>query len=147
MSQEPRLIEGGLAVDDRGQVSFVNGFDFQGVKRFYIVANHREGFVRAWHGHRFEQKYIYCTSGAMVVGAVKVDDWDNPSADLPVRRFVLSAQKPAVLHIPAGYANGLMSLTPDAQLMIFSSSTVDESRNDDIRFPARHWNIWEVEER
>ena len=51
---EVRLLEGGLAVDDRGTVSFVNGFDFRGVKRFYTVTNHRAGFVRAWHAHRHE---------------------------------------------------------------------------------------------
>ena len=49
---EPLLIEGGLAVDDRGEVRFVNGFGFEGVKRFYAVSNHQPGFVRAWHAHR-----------------------------------------------------------------------------------------------
>ena len=29
----PRLIEGALSVDDRGSVSFVNEFNFAGVKR------------------------------------------------------------------------------------------------------------------
>ena len=31
---KPTLIEGGLAVDDRGEVRFVNEFNFEGVKRF-----------------------------------------------------------------------------------------------------------------
>ena len=57
------------------------------------------------------------------------------------------AQKPAVLYLPAGYANGFMSLTDDATLMFFSTSTVEESRGDDIRFDARYWNAWEVVER
>ena len=54
----PWLIEGGLAVDDRGIVSFVNDFDFAGVKRFYMVSNHKAGFVRAWHAHKHEAKYV-----------------------------------------------------------------------------------------
>ena len=54
---EPTLIDGGLSVDDRGQVAFANGFDFEGVKRFYLVSNHRQGFVRAWHAHRREAKW------------------------------------------------------------------------------------------
>ena len=32
---------GDLAVDDRGEVGFVNDFDFAGVKRFYTVRNHQ----------------------------------------------------------------------------------------------------------
>ena len=31
---------GDVAVDDRGEVGFVNDFDFAGVKRFYAVRNH-----------------------------------------------------------------------------------------------------------
>ena len=142
-----RLIEGGLAVDDRGQVSFVNAFGFEGVKRFYAVANHRQGFVRAWHGHRREGKFVYVAQGSALVAAVRIDDWERPSKDLPVARFVLSAQKPAVLWIPPGHANGFMSLTPDAVLLFFSTSTVEESRQDDVRFPARHWDPWQAEER
>ena len=142
-----RLIEGGLAVDDRGQVSFVNAFGFEGVKRFYAVANHRQGFVRAWHGHRREGKFVYVAQGSALVAAVRIDDWERPSKDLPVERFVLSAQKPAVLWIPPGHANGFMSLTPDAVLLFFSTSTVEESRQDDVRFPARHWDPWQAEER
>lgn len=142
-----RLIEGALAVDDRGQVSFVNGFDFQDVKRFYAVSNHRQGFVRAWHAHRREAKYVHVARGSAIVAAVRIDDWDHPSPDLPVERFVLSASRPAVLHIPAGYANGFMSLTDDALLMFFSTATVEESRGDDVRFPARLWDPWRAEER
>lgn len=143
----PRLIEGAKTVDDRGSVSFVNGFDFAGVRRSYLVANHRQGFVRAWHAHRREAKYVTVVSGAAVVAAVAIDDWDRPSKAAEVHRFVLSADRPAVLYIPAGHANGFMSLTGDAKLMFFSTSTVEESREDDVRFDARYWDAWSVEER
>jgi dTDP-4-dehydrorhamnose 3,5-epimerase-like enzyme len=143
----PRLIEGSLAVDDRGSVSFVNGFNFAGVKRFYVVTNHRRGFVRAWHAHRREAKYVTATRGAAVFGAVKIDDWDAPSRDSDVHRFVLSAQKPSMLFVPAGYANGFMSLTEHATLVFFSTSTLEESRVDDVRYGSRHWDIWNAVER
>jgi dTDP-4-dehydrorhamnose 3,5-epimerase-like enzyme len=145
--KEPILLAGGLAVDDRGEVGFVNGFDFAGVKRFYTVRNHRAGLVRAWHAHRREAKYVTVVSGASVVGAVQVDDWDRPSASQPVIRHVLSAAQPRVLFIPAGYANGFMSLTDDARLVFFSTSSLDESKNDDIRYDARYWDIWKIDER
>jgi dTDP-4-dehydrorhamnose 3,5-epimerase len=144
---EPVLLSGGLAVDDRGEVGFVNAFDFAGVKRFYTVRNHRSGFVRAWHAHRNEAKYVTAVSGAALVGAVRIDDWERPGRSLPVTRHVLAAAHPKVLFIPAGYANGFMSLTEDTRLMFFSTSTLDESKNDDIRYDARHWDIWTVEER
>jgi dTDP-4-dehydrorhamnose 3,5-epimerase-like enzyme len=143
----PRLLEGGLAVDDRGSVAFVNAFDFEGVRRFYVVANHRQGLVRAWHAHRREAKYVTVVSGAAVVAAVQIDDWERPSREAQVHRFVLSAAKPSVLFIPPGHANGFMSLTDDAKLVFFSTSTVEESRDDDVRYDARHWDIWAVEER
>lgn len=145
--KEPTLIEGGLAVDDRGQVSFINGFDFHDVKRFYMVSNHKAGFVRAWHAHKKEAKYVLVVKGAAVIGAVAVDDWEKPSKDAKVNRYVLSEKKPTILFIPAGYANGFMSLTKDAQIIFFSTSTLDESLGDDIRYDARHWDIWTAEER
>ncbi len=144
---KPTLMRGALAVDDRGEVGFVNDFSFQGVKRFYSITNHRSHFVRAWHGHRKEAKYVTAALGAAIVGAVKVDNWDNPSKDLPVERFVLSAKSPSVLLIPPGYANGFMSLTDDLKLMFFSTSTLEESAADDIRFDSRLWDIWQVTER
>jgi dTDP-4-dehydrorhamnose 3,5-epimerase-like enzyme len=146
-TSETMLLEGDIRVDDRGTVGFVNDFDFAGVKRFYTVANHRQGFVRAWHAHRNEAKYVTAVSGAALVGAVRIDDWENPSRDLEVERFVLSARRPSVLFIPAGYANGFMSLTPDAKLMFFSTVSLQDSLGDDYRFDARHWDVWTVEER
>jgi dTDP-4-dehydrorhamnose 3,5-epimerase len=144
---EPRLIKGALVADDRGEVGFVNDFDFAEVKRFYLVSNHAAGFVRAWHGHRREAKYVTVVQGAMLVACVQIDNWEKPSPALPVQRFVLSAKVPAVLFIPAGYANGNMSLTDDARAMFFSTSTLEESKGDDIRFDARLWDPWRVEER
>ena len=147
MTTEPRLIKGGVAVDDRGELVFVNDFDFAGVKRFYMVSNHRAGFVRAWHAHKKEAKFVFPASGSAVVGAVKIDNWDNPAKDAKVQRFVLSAHSPQILYIPAGYANGFMSLSSDCQLIFYSTSTIDESKNDDIRYDARYWDIWQVIER
>jgi dTDP-4-dehydrorhamnose 3,5-epimerase len=146
-AQEPVLLDGGLAVDDRGQVSFVNGFNFKDVKRFYMVSNHAQGFVRAWHAHKKEAKYVLVVKGAALVGAVSIDDWDKPAKDTEVKRFVLSEKKPVVLYIPAGHANGFMSLTEDAQIMFFSTSTLEDSLGDDFRYDARYWDIWSVEER
>lgn len=142
-----KLFEGGLAVDDRGEVGFVNDFNFDGVKRFYWVTNHKSGFIRAWHAHRREAKYVMVVQGAALIGAVEIDDWEKPSKDNKVWRYILSSHKPSVLFIPAGYANGFMSLTKETKLIFFSTSTLEESRDDDIRYDAYYWNPWHIEER
>jgi len=144
---KPELLRGGLAVDDRGEVAFVNEFRFDDVKRFYTVSNHAAGFVRAWHGHRHEAKYVLAVAGSVLVCCVEIDDWESPARDLEVQRFVLSDRSPAVVRVPPGYVNGFMTLTPDAKLMFFSTSDLEESLQDDIRFPARYWDPWHVEER
>ncbi len=141
-SDKPVLIEGGLSVDDRGILAFCNDFKFDDVKRFYIVQNHRSGFIRAWHGHKHEVKYVTAVAGAALVCVVPLG-----GALVDVRRFTLFANKPAVLYIPPGYANGWMSLTPDCRLLFLSTATLKESAQDDIRFPTYHWDLWSVEER
>jgi dTDP-4-dehydrorhamnose 3,5-epimerase-like enzyme len=145
----PTLYEGSLAVDDRGQVSFVNDFPMAAspVRRFYLVQNHLPRQIRAWHAHRREAKYVLAVSGSALVCAVRVINWSRPRKDQPVHRFTLSAAAPNVLAIPAGYANGWMGLTGDCRLLWFSTATVEESQQDDFRFPVRYWNPWEVTER
>lgn len=144
---EVKLIKGGIAVDDRGSVSFVNDFNFQDVKRFYIVENHKQGFIRAWHAHKNESKYVLVIKGSAIVAAVEIDNWDNPSKNLHVDRFVLSEKSPSVLYIPKGYANGFLSLSEDLKIMFMSTSTLEDSLNDDYRFEAHYWNPWKIEER
>lgn len=147
MSELVRFEGGGLAVDDRGSLKFINGFDLAPFKRFYVVENHSAGFVRAWHGHKHEAKAVVCLKGAAIVAGVRIDNWAEPSKDLLVERFVLSETKFGALHIPAGYANGFKTLSPDTVLMFLSSSTLEESGSDDIRFEASYWNPWSIEER
>ena len=141
MKNEVELIKGGLAVDDRGCLRFVNDFGFEGVKRFYQVENHRRGYIRAWHGHKKEGKYVWVTSGSAMVGAVPLDS--EPGDICALKKFVLSDKSPAILWIPPGYYNGFMSLEENTKIIFFSTSTLDESKGDDIRQPYDMWNIWQ----
>jgi len=147
MNDDIALFEGGSAVDDRGEVGFINELDLGGVRRLYTVSNHSPGLVRAWHAHKKEAKFVSVLVGAAVVAAVRIDDWASPSKELPVQRYVLSSNKPRVLYIPAGFANGAMTLAADTRLLYLSTATLEESREDDFRFPARYWDPWHVEER
>jgi len=147
MISEFSQIPGGKAFDDRGSLTFINDLDLTMFKRFYIVENHSKGFVRAWHGHTKEAKAVVVVSGSALVAAVKVDNWESPSKDLKIERVVLSSEKPTALLVPAGYANGFMTLTESAKVMFLSTSSLEESAGDDIRFDARLWNPWNIEER
>ena len=134
------LINGDIAVDDRGSVTFVNDFTFEGVKRFYMVQNHSKGYVRAWHGHKKESKYVLVVRGTILLGLVNMKTGETNTV-------VLSDKKPKVCYIPAGHYNGFKTLTDDAQVMFFSTSTLQESMGDDFRKPADTWDILKVEER
>lgn len=131
-----KRLEGNVFADDRGFLRFVNDFNFENVKRFYQVENHKKGFIRAWHGHKKEGKYVYVAKGTALIGAV---DMETES----VSKFVLSSQKPSILYIPPGFANGFKNLEDDTIIMFFSTSTIEETKGDDIRFEWNKWNIWE----
>lgn len=137
---KPELINGGLTVDDRGMVRFVNDFSFTDIKRFYQVSNHKRDYIRAWHGHNHEQKYVYVSKGTALVGAVNMQTEE-------IFKFVLSDKKPSILKIPNGFANGFKTLEEDTQILFFSTSTLQGSLNDDIRFAYNKWNIWEEDYR
>ena len=144
---KPFIINGDLSADDRGELMFVNQFNMELVKRFYVVSNHKQGFIRAWHAHKFESKYVFIVNGTALISTVQIDDWNNPSSDLAIDKFVLTAKKPSILYIPNGYANGFKTLSTDTKIIFFSTSTLEESINDDYRFDAYKWNPWEIVER
>lgn len=145
----PYIIEGGLSIDDRGEVKFVNDFDLARIKRFYQITNHTTTTTRAFHGHFKETKFCYVTSGNVLICTVKLTSKVRPSKKQLVSRFMLSSQKPSVLAIPPGYANGFKSLTPNSSIIFYSDKTLEESLNDDYRFPWDYWGeeIWEVKNR
>ena len=138
------IFSGDVSCDERGEVYFCNDFNFYGIKRFYILKNHNKNFVRAWHGHKQESKFITLVQGAAKISYVKIDNWENPSKNLKPQSVILTAKKPKILHIDKGYVNGSQTLTDDAKILIFSDKTLDESKKDDFRFPFDYWNCWEI---
>jgi nucleoside-diphosphate-sugar epimerase/dTDP-4-dehydrorhamnose 3,5-epimerase-like enzyme len=147
--RELKLIKGGIAVDDRGTLNFANDFNFYGVKRFYQVQNFNISTIRAFHGHMNEGKYVYVSKGAAIVAAVELDDIKSPSKHQKVNRYILSDKNPQVLFIPPRYANGFKPLEEDTRIVFFSTSSLEESKGDDHRFPIDYWGeeVWDVENR
>ncbi len=140
---KPKIIQGGIFTDHRGTMRFVNDFKFTDVVRFYFIKHPDVNFVRAWQGHKHEQKWFYPVSGSFVFAWVKIDDFNNPSKDLIPEFHIISSDKSELIHIPKGYANGIKALEPDSELMIFSDMELEESVKDNIRYKSELWFDWQ----
>ncbi|PIN76959.1 sugar epimerase [Candidatus Woesearchaeota archaeon CG10_big_fil_rev_8_21_14_0_10_36_11] len=129
--EEIQLLDGGIVYDDRGSVSFVNNFNFNGIKRFYQLKNVSPHVVRAYHGHERETKYVLVSTGSAKIICSKMDN--RELTGLPVT-FILHSAKPSILKIPAGFANGFKALEENTTIIFFSTSSLEESQGDDFRF-------------
>lgn len=141
MSEKIILFKGGISVDDRGSLHFVNDFHFEGVKRFYQVENHRRGFVRAWHGHQREGKYVWVANGSALIGVAPINAAHGDVSCC--EKFVLSEKSSSILWIPPQHFNGFMSLAEHTKVIFYSTLTMEEAKDDDIRLPYDTWNLWE----
>lgn len=139
------LNKGGISVDDRGTVSYINTVPFEQVKRMYVIENFDTNLVRAFHGHWQEEKFVYVVNGSALVVIAKMIGSGLDAYE----RFTLSDKQPQVLHIPAGHANGFRALTPNTKIMFFSTATLEEAKTDDFRFPYDYFGsgIWHSEYR
>jgi dTDP-4-dehydrorhamnose 3,5-epimerase len=142
--EKPEIIEGGLHADDRGSVAFVNNFDLKDIRRFYTITHPDTNVIRAWQGHKKEAKWFFCSKGSFQVLLVKIDNWESPSNDLKVISFQLSENKPRVVAVPPGYANGFKATEPDSTLVVFSDTDLEASKIDDFRFNRNLWYNWKT---
>lgn len=132
-------ISGGIAEDHRGQIRFVNEFDMTQVKRFYIIKNHDTKLVRGWRGHRIEHRWLYVLSGAFSVDLVEIDDWENASPSLSVKKRILASKDQQVLHVSPGYAAAFQALEPGSELLVFSDSGIENSGTDDYMWALNYF--------
>ncbi len=142
----PKLIDVQLSYDDRGELVHCNEFNFQKkkIKRFYQIENHKINFVRAWHGHKHEKKYILILQGSLKLCVVKIDSWKNPSKNLKKKTFILNEKKPQILYIPGGFAHGSQNLNSNTKFIVFSNFDIKQSLKDDYRFPSNYWGNWNI---
>lgn len=140
---EIEIIQGGISVDCRGQISHVNSLDMSEIERFYIIHQNDTSVIRAWHAHQHEKKWFYAVKGSFTAAFVKIDHWEKPSLDLVPEIFHLSAEDSRVLCIPEGYANGIKAEEPDSVLMVFSNKILSEALNDSWRYDKDCWMNWD----
>jgi dTDP-4-dehydrorhamnose 3,5-epimerase len=136
-----KLISGNFHTDQRGIIRFVNDFNFEGVKRFYCITHPDTEIIRAWQAHKLETKYFYIAKGSFIINWIKIDNWNTPSKDLRVTSHILSDQESDLLIVEPGHANGFQALEPDSTLIIYSNLNLEQSKEDDYRFPADYWKF------
>lgn len=137
-----KFIQGGISMDNRGQISHVNDLEMNEIQRFYVIYQKDPAVVRAWHAHRQEKKWFYAIKGAFTGAFVKIDDWQNPSSDLKAEMFELTAENSRILYVPEGYANGFKASEPDSILLVFSNKILVEAVKDSWRYYSKMWVDW-----
>lgn len=139
---EIKLIQGGVSVDWRGQLSHVNDLDMSEIARFYIIYQKDPSVIRAWNAHRIEKKWFYVIRGSFTAAFVKIDNWEHPSPELKPEVFRLTAENSQVLCIPGGYANGFKANEPDSELLVYSNEILSAAGNDNWRYDSKMWMDW-----
>ena len=139
----PYIIKGRNYTDERGELEFFNEFDMSPIKRVYFTTHCDIEVIRAWQGHTIESRWFRCVNGAFNVKLVEIDNWDNPSDDLKVFEYELTAEKQEILYIQNVYVNGFKALKADSKLLIMSNYGFNEIENDQIRFDQNKWTKWD----
>jgi dTDP-4-dehydrorhamnose 3,5-epimerase-like enzyme len=138
MIELPTIINGNSRTDERGMLQFNNDFNALGVKRMYTIQNRDTEFVRAWQGHKIEQRWFTAVQGSFKIHLIAIDDWEKPSTDLEKLEFVLDATKMDVLHVPAGYVSSIQSLEETSKLLLLSDYLLGEIK-DEYRYDINYF--------
>lgn len=136
-----RLVKGDTFSDQRGALRFFNDLDMREIVRFYEISPSDTKIIRAWQGHKKEKKWFYCSTGAFIIQLIKIDSFEEPSDQLETERVILRADHPTILLVSEGFATGIKSLEPGSKLQVFSNFTVEQSKQDDYRFPPEKWKV------
>ena len=137
-----KVIQGEIFKDHRGQISSLNDFHFEGVRRTYIIHHPDVNVIRGWHAHQYERKWFYCLKGKFSVALVKIDDWNHPSENLDAEVFDLTDEDSKIVCVPAGYANCLKAHEPGSIMQVFSDKILEEALGDSWRYDANLWVNW-----
>lgn len=139
---EVKIIQGEIFQDHRGQISSLNEFHFDGVKRCYVIHHPDRAVVRGWNGHQREKKWFYCIKGSFALGLVEIDNWDSPSANLKAEIYELSDCESKIICVPEGYANCIKAREDGSILLVLSDKSIEEASNDSWKYDSLRWVDW-----
>src|SRR5690606_27156952 len=133
-------IKGGVSLDRRGQIRYVNEFDMSIVKRFYLIKNADTELIRGWRAHRIEDRWFYVISGSFEFNIIQIDNWDQPSVGLPIQRYNLSAAELQLIHLPAGYGTAIRAIDENSELLVFANYGLEHASSDNYTWPLDYFN-------
>ena len=136
---QPQIIKGNHHKDDRGTLTFNNDFNALGIKRVYTIENESLDFLRAWQGHQIEQRWFSAVAGSFKIKLIEIDDWKNPTKDLPILEFILNSENLDIQHVPRGFATSIQSLEDHSKLLLFADYQLGEIQ-DEYRFASNYFN-------
>lgn len=135
----PKIISGNCHSDTRGSLFYNNDFDTTEIKRIYIIENENTDFIRAWQGHKIEQRWFSAVQGSFEVRLIEIDDWENPSKDLIPFVCSINAEKLDVIHIPKGFVSSIQSLEEGSKLLVMADYLMGEIK-DEYRYAADYFD-------
>lgn len=135
---KPSIINGSVFSDHRGHLKFNNDFNASKIKRIYTIENSDESIVRAWQGHKIEQRWFSAIQGKFIIQLIEVDNWETPSENLDILEFQLSADTLDFLHVPAGFISSIKSLEKESKLLVLADYRLGEVI-DDYKFPQDYF--------
>ena len=106
----------------------------------YVIENHLVGFVRAWQGHKIEQRWFSAIQGRFKIQLIAVDNWEKPTQNLSRLEYILKSATLDVLHIPAGYVSSIQAVEEKSKLVVMSDYHLVEL-NDEFRYPTDYFTI------
>ena len=134
------IIKGGISLDNRGQIRYVNEFDMSSIKRFYIIQNSDTELIRGWRAHRIEDRWFYVISGSFEINIVEIDNWDQPSVDLSILKYNISAEELQLIHLPAGFGTAIRALEKNSELLVFANYGLEHASSDNYTWPSDYFN-------
>ncbi|MGK6342941.1 WxcM-like domain-containing protein [Chryseobacterium sp. DT-3] len=133
-----QLIKGEAFSDNRGSLFYNNQLDFSEIKKIYIIENLDISIIRAWQGHKIEQRWFLAAGGSFEIKTVEIDDWENPSHDLSIKIFQLKSSEFSLLKVPPGFATSIQALEENSKLLVMSDYKQDEVE-DNYKFNQNTW--------
>jgi dTDP-4-dehydrorhamnose 3,5-epimerase-like enzyme len=136
----PKIIKGENYNDSRGILFYNNDFDASAIKRLYVIDNQKTNFIRAWQGHKIEQRWFSVMQGSFKIKLIKIDNWEHPFKDLKPIEYILGSKKLDVLFVPKGYVSSIEALEKGAKLLVMADYLFGAIQ-DEYRFDLDYFKV------
>lgn len=139
MTNNQLQIVGSRHQDERGIITYNNDFDASQIKRIYTIKNHSTEFIRGWQGHKVEQRWFACMKGSFKISVIRIDDFENPSKDLTIQKYILNEEVLTYLHVPSGCITAIQSKEKGSKLLVLADYGLGEI-SDEYRYSLDYFN-------